>query len=181
MAMATVAAVQCCRCLRYGHSNTQCDRPYFRVHTDAELRQQRLAEKEKRQQEWEARQAEKAKKQAEWDAKQAARVARQEARTYGKKASSEHSADTLSTRAETLNVTIDQDEVVRLASQDKDVRKLEKVLRHIERLEGQGDLDKLQLAKVAKKAEVVIQLDSARGLAASRVRDDLRKTHAASL
>eukprot|EP00929_Paragymnodinium_shiwhaense_P081818 TRINITY_DN4290_c0_g1_i10.p1 TRINITY_DN4290_c0_g1~~TRINITY_DN4290_c0_g1_i10.p1 ORF type:complete len:187 (-),score=62.79 TRINITY_DN4290_c0_g1_i10:252-812(-) len=186
MAMAAAAAVnvgQCCRCLRYGHTNKECARPYFRVHTDAELRQQRLAEKEKRKQQWEARQAEKAKKQAEWDAKQAAWQARQAAwqSSHGKKASSERSGDTLSTRAESLSLSIDQDEVMRLASEDKLVRKLEKVLRDIERLEGQERLDRLQVAKLAKKPAVLTELETARGLAASRARDELRKAFAAGL
>eukprot|EP00929_Paragymnodinium_shiwhaense_P082083 TRINITY_DN4310_c0_g2_i1.p1 TRINITY_DN4310_c0_g2~~TRINITY_DN4310_c0_g2_i1.p1 ORF type:complete len:206 (-),score=43.60 TRINITY_DN4310_c0_g2_i1:343-960(-) len=81
----------------------------------------------------------------------------------------------IATTAETSNFIVDQDEVMRLASQDKVVRKLEKILRDIQRLEGQQRLDRLQLAKVAKKPDVVLQLDSARGLAASRARDDLRK------
>eukprot|EP00929_Paragymnodinium_shiwhaense_P003558 TRINITY_DN10412_c0_g1_i1.p1 TRINITY_DN10412_c0_g1~~TRINITY_DN10412_c0_g1_i1.p1 ORF type:complete len:210 (+),score=40.51 TRINITY_DN10412_c0_g1_i1:81-710(+) len=184
MAMVAAAAgpVQCCRCLRYGHSNKECDRPYFRVHTDAELRQLRLADREKRRQEWESRQAEKAKKQEDWEAGRAAWQARGEAaqkRPDGKGAPSELSADTRSTSAE--SVVIDQQEVMRLASQDKLVRKLEKVLRDIERLEEQEKLDILQLRKISKKPEVVIELDTARGLAASRVRAELRKIAVASV
>lgn len=65
------------------------------------------------------------------------------------------------------------------ATEDREVRRLEKKLREIERLEGRftaGErLDKLQLEKLQQKQDVVISLDSARGLAEARARDAARR------
>jgi len=65
------------------------------------------------------------------------------------------------------------------ASEDREVRRLEKKLREIARLEerfAMGErLDKLQLEKLQQKEEVEISLDSARGLAEARARDAARR------
>merc|ERR1712107_719288 len=79
MASLMPSAVHCARCNKFGHTNKTCTLPYFRAHTEAELRQQRIADKEKRKAEWEARQAEREKKQAAWEAEQAKKSAEKDA------------------------------------------------------------------------------------------------------
>eukprot|EP00929_Paragymnodinium_shiwhaense_P109965 TRINITY_DN76614_c0_g1_i1.p1 TRINITY_DN76614_c0_g1~~TRINITY_DN76614_c0_g1_i1.p1 ORF type:complete len:225 (-),score=80.65 TRINITY_DN76614_c0_g1_i1:268-942(-) len=79
--MSAVAAMVCARCKQPGHTNKQCQLPFFRQCTEAEQRKQRLAEKAARKAEWERLQAERehsrALKQAEFEAKQAAWQKRQ--------------------------------------------------------------------------------------------------------
>merc|ERR1712039_900765 len=86
---------------------------------------------------------------------------------------SDCSDDAASTAASSA-VVIDEAEVERLAMLDKDVRKFAKVLRDIEKLESCKDLDDLQKAKVNRKADVEIKFDTAKGLAKSRARNQLR-------
>merc|ERR1712038_487658 len=69
---------------------------------------------------------------------------------------------------------VDEKEVERLASMDKDVRKLAKKLQEISKLEGLRDLDVLQVAKVARKREVEVAHETALGLAMARIRNELR-------
>merc|ERR1711992_25696 len=69
---------------------------------------------------------------------------------------------------------VDEVEVERLASMDKQVLKLTKKLREIGKLEGLRELDTLQVAKVARKHEVEVELDTALGLAKARVRNEVR-------
>merc|ERR1712232_298974 len=88
-------------------------------------------------------------------------------------ASSVNSVETESTRAPTVHP--DYEEASRMASQDKEVRKLEKLLREIQKLEGLAKLDILQKVKLERKAEVLAELSTARGLAESRARDMLRQ------
>merc|ERR1712232_992089 len=95
--------------------------------------------------------------QAEWAKRQEAK--RRAAKDWGSVASSE----TESTAVPPV-VVVDHEEARRMAGQDKEVRKLEKLLREIEKLENLAELDKLQKVKLARKPEVVIQLDTARGL-----------------
>merc|ERR550514_1212681 len=83
---------------------------------------------------------------------------------------------TVSTMASTATFT--SEEVRFLASKDKEVRKLEKVLREIVKLEQNQDLDVLQSAKVARKSEVEEELERVRGLAEARARNELRQQHA---
>merc|ERR1712070_1216576 len=148
--------------------------------TEAELRKMRIADKEKRKAEWEARQAERAKKTAEWEATQAKRQEAREARTQAARGikkvgdtGSVTSGETESTAAPV--VVIDHDEARRMGAQDKQVRKLEKLLREIEKLESLSELDNLQKVKIARKPAVALELDTARGLAESRARDVLRQ------
>merc|ERR1712014_353564 len=86
---------------------------------------------------------------------------------------------TESTAVTSGNEEVDEAEVGKLASMDKQVRKLAKTLREIANLEGLRDLDVLQEAKVARKREVEIELDTALGLAKARVRKELRGRRAA--
>merc|ERR1711972_1008456 len=59
-------------------------------------------------------------------------------------------------------------------AEERDIRRLEKKLREIgkleERLAAGEDLDGLQRAKIEQRSEVEIDLESARGLAQARVR-----------
>merc|ERR1712217_766713 len=86
---------------------------------------------------------------------------------------------TESTAVTSGNEAVDEAEVEKLASMDKRVRKLAKTLREIANLEGLRDLDVLQEAKVARKREVEIELDTALGLTKARVRKELRGRRAA--
>merc|ERR1712217_722960 len=86
---------------------------------------------------------------------------------------------TESTAVTSGNEEVDEAEVEKLASMDKQVRKLAKTLRGIANLEGLRDLDVLQEAKVARKREVEIELDTALGPAKARVRKELRGRRAA--
>merc|ERR1739848_74432 len=73
--------------------------------------------------------------------------------------------------------TFSNEEVRCLASKDKEVRKLEKVLREIAKLEECQNLDVLQKAKVARKVVVEEELQRVRGLAEARARNELRQQH----
>merc|ERR1711893_57614 len=66
-------------------------------------------------------------------------------------------------------------EVERRVMMDKEVRKLMKLLREIEKLKGRSDLDILQTAKLAKKEEVELKLSTSQGLAKARAQNELRK------
>jgi len=66
-------------------------------------------------------------------------------------------------------------EVERDSMTDNNVRKLRKTLGEILGLEGRSDLDVLQRAKLQRKSEIEIELDSAKGLARSRARNALRR------
>merc|ERR1711988_1590073 len=76
--------------------------------------------------------------------------------------------------ASTMATTFSNEDVRCLASKDKEVRKLEKLLREILKLEDCPDLDVLQKAKVARKPQVELELETARGLAEARARNELR-------
>merc|ERR1711934_1304477 len=135
---------------------------------------------------WEAEQAEREaekaefdKKKAKWEERLARKLAKNEAlaaRDWDTK--SDISEATTSTAA---TVTFSNEEVRCLAAKDKEVRKLEKVLREISKLEECQHLDPLQTAKVARKPQVEIELETARGLAEARVRNELRQQAVHSL
>merc|ERR1711865_794878 len=84
-------------------------------------------------------------------------------------------AESTSTVATATPVVVDEAGVERMALMNKDVRKLMKVLREIEKLESCPDLDDLQKAKIARRTEVELGLDGAKGLARVRARDTLRR------
>merc|ERR1711908_182453 len=130
---------------------------------------------------WEARQQENAQKKAEWEAKQAEWKARSECRLnftstkMEKDSDLESNATEVSTAASMTMNAVDEAEVERMAMLDKEVRKHAKLLREIEKLEGRSDLDRLQEAKLARKAEVTDEYNYAKSVAETRARHDLRK------
>merc|ERR1712048_699179 len=93
----------------------------------------------------------------------------------------ESSISDISTAAPSTGVAIDEVEVERLVMADKAVRKLSKTLREIESLEGRDHLESNQRAKVARKAEVEMELRSAEGLAGATARDTLRRKTIAAM
>merc|ERR1711904_623295 len=84
-------------------------------------------------------------------------------------------ATEVSTAASMTMNAVDEAEVERMAMLDKEVRKHAKLLREIEKLEGRSDLDRLQEAKLARKAEVTDEYNYAKSVAETRARHDLRK------
>lgn len=189
---AIIGQTQCSRCHKFGHSNKACPLPFMRTHTIAELRQQQHAEALQRRSEYEERQAAR-------DARRATRdLVETETRRQRKMGSerksppagrssnakawnagdqdwdAKSSCSTVSTAAPTVLSDVDVQEVKRLAAMDKEVRKLEKVLRDIERLQTRTGLDVLQKAKLARKPEVELELESAKGIAEARARNQLR-------
>merc|ERR1719433_1366736 len=149
--MASVASVQCSRCHRLGHTARDCKVPFYCTETVAERHAKQLVKKR----EWEERQQENEVKHAEWLERQAAREARQAAwrgdhDVDGKSEISDSAASTAAT--ETL--VLDQAEVKRRAGLDKDVRRLQKVVR---------------------KSETEIELGGAMGAAEARARNELRQ------
>merc|ERR1719440_1545874 len=173
--------IMCSRCHCLGHSAK--DGCMFFAKTLAERRAEARAEAAKKRAEWEARQEERAKKLAEWEAKQAAWKAKEDKREAQRAVrrrsktdlDEESNATDVSTAASITCVGVDESEVERLALLDKDVRKWAKVLREIEKLEGRSDLDELQKAKILRRHDVEVDLDSAKGLAKVRARDQLRR------
>merc|ERR1712051_507512 len=115
---------------------------------------------------------------ADREARQAAFQQRLAARATANKWECESSC-TESTAITSGYAEVDEAEVERLASMDKQVRKLAKTLREIGNLEGLRNLDGLQVAKVARKSKVEIELDTALGRAKARVRKELRGRGAA--
>merc|ERR1719251_153389 len=82
-----------------------------------------------------------------------------------------------STASTAMTVTLarDEEEEVRCKVEaDKDVRRLAKKLREIVKLEACNSLDPKQKAKLEKKLDVEIELDTARGLARARAQNELR-------
>merc|ERR1719251_128046 len=82
-----------------------------------------------------------------------------------------------STASTAMTVTLardDEEEVRCKVEADKDVRRLAKKLREIVKLEACNSLDPKQKAKLEKKLDVEIELDTARGLARARAQNELR-------
>merc|ERR1719229_1522293 len=82
----------------------------------------------------------------------------------------ESNADARSDSAASLSTAAS----AQVATEEREIRRLEKRLREIskleERLAAGGNLDALQRAKIEQRHEVEIDLDSARGLAQARAR-----------
>jgi len=179
--MANTSCARCSRCGQEGHFAKDCKTLSFyrpsvmeRRAEAAKQRAEREAEAAKRRAEWETRQEEKARKQAEWKVKQVAWEARNGKMSCKKEFDVESNATEASTTASTY-VEVDEEEVERLAMLDKEVRKHAKVLRDILKLEGLSQLDSLQKAKITRKEEVEIHINSAKGFAKVRARDQLRR------
>merc|ERR1712054_63609 len=139
---------------------------------------QKAAEREARQAAWEATQAE---RKAAWEAKQAEKANRKAAlqawhvnKTEQKDWDVESESTEASTIATVTAFIVDEEEIERMVSADKVVRKFLKVLRDIEKLEGRRDLDALQKAKVARKPDIEFELNGAKGLARVRAREELK-------
>jgi len=141
------------------------------------LRSQSAAEereqKAKKRAEWEARQVERANKQIEWETRQGEKKAVLEAKQTKWETESGCTDFTVSTAA---TADIMDEEVMRVAMMNKEVRKLTKVLRDIEELSRRENLDPLQMAKVARKPEVTVELDGALLMAKVRARNDLARS-----
>merc|ERR1712048_860273 len=123
---------------------------------------------------WETRQVEIANRQAEREI----RLSQQQAlaAAQGKSSLNWETASQSSQASTAAPATPrDMEEVERLAAADKEVRKLEKALCEISKLEGRRDLDNMQRAKLACKSDVEADLDSAWGLARARARNELRR------
>merc|ERR1719222_1241842 len=154
----------CSRCQAHGHLAKDCtNKPFLRVCTLAEEREKRQLTAAERRKEWEARQLANQKKKEEYEAKKAAHEARVEAsRQRRERRAASNKWECESSCTESTAVTscatseVDVKEVERLASMDKEVRKLAKKLQEISKLEGLRDLDVLQVAKVARKREVKV-------------------------
>merc|ERR1712079_793608 len=85
------------------------------------------------------------------------------------------SQSTACTARTPLTLTPDDEEAMRCKVEaDKDVRRLQKKLRDIIKLESCDKLDELQQAKLDKKFEVQVELDTARGLARARAKNELQ-------
>jgi len=179
--MASSGVVVCTRCRKEGHAAKDCcNRPFLRDSTPAEVRavrararaewEARQAENERTRAEWEARQVENEKKRAEWEARQAQRKARhpdwEETCSQTTDASTAATATTLSPE--------DEEELERRVAADKAVRRHEKALREIVKLECHGDLDRLQRAKLERRPEVEVELSTAKGLARALAKNELR-------
>merc|ERR1719335_761618 len=178
MNSAAADIVKCSRCHQTGHFAKDCALPFARTFTIAEMRAKRQVEAAQKTTAREARQAEFVKareaRQAERDTRRASRQLYKAAKPAPEwDTKSDTSEATVSTKAST--VTFTSEEVRCMASKDKEVRKLEKVLREIVKLEERQDLDVLQKAKVARKAEFEDELQRVRGLAEARARNELRQ------
>eukprot|EP00929_Paragymnodinium_shiwhaense_P124275 TRINITY_DN993_c0_g2_i1.p2 TRINITY_DN993_c0_g2~~TRINITY_DN993_c0_g2_i1.p2 ORF type:complete len:213 (+),score=75.02 TRINITY_DN993_c0_g2_i1:62-700(+) len=206
--MAAISAVRCARCQKLGHTNKECDLPFFRKQEAPRTAAQLLAEKAEKKAQWETRQAEREQKKAEWEAKQSAwqarqlereaeRAARQAAyvarqveqaerraaaqmppwRKAGASSNAEDDGSSVAGASDTTGLAsaIDDAEVERMAMLDKEVRKFQKTLREIAKLEDQEHLDKLQQEKVAKKRELEQKLSTAIAVAQALARSELKR------
>jgi hypothetical protein len=180
----TSTETKCARCGRLGHFAKDCSVPFFCAASISE----RKAEAAKRRLEWEARQEEKAKKAAEWAAKKAEKDAKSVERAVRKAAlekclsakkdcDSESSSNWTenSTVATAASIIVDEAEVECMALMDNTVRKFAKKLSEIEKLEASCNLDRLQREKIARKAEMQIEFETAIGLARVRAREQLKR------
>merc|ERR1739838_342173 len=134
---------------------------------------------EEKQQEWEKKRQEKDKKEG-WQKtlnehdrnimlQQQTQLARPKQRATQEMDWECASQSTACTARTLLTLTSDDEEAVRCKVEaDKDVRRLQKKLRDIIKLESCDSLDDLQKAKLDKKPDVQVELDTARSLARLR-------------
>jgi len=182
--------VKCSRCSRKGHYAKDCKVLKFtRDFTRAEMRMKNEAEKAEREAQKEAKQAEYEEKKAAWaeraerQAKKADERSQKQAAWAERQAKKAEEWDTKSdiSRASTavtatLTLTDEQElEVCAFVAKDKEVRRLQKLLREIAKLEQSADLDALQQKKANRKPELEMALETACGLAAARARNHVRQ------
>merc|ERR1719510_492037 len=170
--MANTTEIVCTRCCRSGHYAKDCavlpffkqpaaDRRVAAAKKKAEW-EARMVEAAKKKAEWEARKAEREKKAAEWEARRSERekkAAEREARLAEKNSKAPLKELDVQSMADSeastfASTAVDEKEVEQRVMMDKQVRKLMKLLREVEKLEGRSDLDALQIAKLARKKEV---------------------------
>mmetsp|Transcript_23318 Transcript_23318/g.59419 ORF Transcript_23318/g.59419 Transcript_23318/m.59419 type:complete len:162 (+) Transcript_23318:100-585(+) len=158
-----------------GHLAKECQSlPFLRLQSVAEERAQRQARRAETEKRFEARKAAKFEsRKAAWEARQAARPRNETDKWDSDSACTESTAPSAGFVDE-----VHAAEVESRTSMDKDVRKLAKVLREICKLEECEQLEILQAAKVARKAEVESELESVLGLARARARHELRRERA---
>jgi hypothetical protein len=185
--MASSGAVVCTRCRKEGHAAKDCKLPFLRSRTladeRAEVRAIRLQERAQARAEWEAREAKREKKRAEWEARQAEdepKRAAWEARRAQRKAqhpdweTCSQTTDASTAATATALSPEDEEELERRVAADKAVRRHEKTLREIAKLEGRGDLDALQRAKLERREDVEEELSTAKGRARAVAKNELR-------
>ncbi len=168
------ASNSCTRCRQAGHVAKDCkSRPFLRLQSIAEERAQRQAQKARREAEAAKQRQDFEARRADWEERAAQRLQRGSAKW---EVDSAYSGGTVSTEATAaVSQEIDEAKVECMAGMDKQVRKLRKTLREICQLEGCTMLDTLQAAKLARKREVEVELDTALGLAKARARNNLRQ------
>jgi hypothetical protein len=185
--MASSGAVVCTRCRKEGHAAKDCKLPFLRSRTladeRAEVRAIRLQERAQARAEWEAREAKREKKRAEWEARQAENEPKRaawEARRAQRKAqhpdweTCSQTTDASTAATATALSPEDEEELERRVAADKAVRRHEKTLREIAKLEGRGDLDALQRAKLERREDVEEELSTAKGRARAVAKNELR-------
>jgi hypothetical protein len=157
----------------------------MRAKNEAE-KAQRMAQKEARQAEYEKKQAEferkhaaRAERQAEWAERQAQREAGKPGKRGARVAQEWDTRSDISLASTAVSATSaltkeHEMEVQALVARDKEVRRLDKLLREIAKLEQCTDLDVLQRKKVGRKLELEIERESASGLAAARARNQVQ-------
>jgi len=182
------ADMKCSRCGRVGHFAKDCKLPFTRNFTRAEMRVKNEAEKAQRMAEREAQQVEYEKRQAAWAERQAKWAELSKKKAEGDKPAKKRvmAAQEWDTKSDislastavsaTSALTNEQElEVHALVAKDKEVRRLDKLLREIAKLEQCMDLDVLQRKKVNRKSELEMAWESALGLAAARARNQVRQ------
>jgi len=196
--MASSGAVVCTRCRKEGHAAKDCcNLPFLRPSTPADVRAVRAKERAQARAEWEAREAKREKKRAEWEARQAenepkraeweARQAKKEQKRAEREAgqaqpkaqhpdweTSSQTTDASTAATATALSPEDEEELERRVAADKAVRRHEKTLREIAKLEGRGDLDALQRAKLERREDVEEELSTAKGRARAVAKNELR-------
>jgi hypothetical protein len=144
-------------------------RSFFASMTKAEEREAANRRRAEKQAEYEARQQKKAEQQAKFEAKQAA---------YRKKLGlcEEDNESVASTAASSYVMPVDDSEVERLTAADKQVRKFQKILRDIEKLEAldESELEKLQKEKIGRKDWILSELNFASCVARLKAREELK-------
>jgi len=182
--MASSGAVVCTRCRKEGHAAKDCcNLPFLRPSTPADVRAVRAKERAQARAEWEAREAKREKKRAEWEARQAENEPKRaawEARRAQRKAqhpdweTCSQTTDASTAATATALSPEDEEELERRVAADKAVRRHEKTLREIAKLEGRGDLDALQRAKLERREDVEEELSTAKGRARAVAKNELR-------